>query len=322
MIADTIQNFAVMLAKGRPDEEEFLLASGNESFQLPVKILSYAPQSRNIVLTFHGAVDQQVRPIPFYFGEKIAARFSSNATVIAIADPSIRLAKTLLYTWYAGDHEVRTQQLIGSLCDELQRHIEPKKFVFLAGSSGAHPALLHSHAIENSYCIVVNPLTKISAQRIHIDRYRPQCWPKISEQDVFGKLVFDDITDLYASGYRNKVIVLQNCFDTYLGPQVLPLVTALAAGDQFVFLSEFFSTHIGHTYPAEPYDRWIGAVLSDRSGNLVEISKLATRGGGSKPASVVAANGGGASKQSVDSAAIALADRLAADVLSSRLEVI
>lgn len=304
----TAEKFAAALQEESLAVGEYRIEMPGTDVTLPVSLLGTSQGNETICYAFHGAVNQEIRSLPVFYGTQFVKRFPGSMTVISISDPGLRLSKQSFFTWYAGDEEFSTQTAISNLNSSIANIVKPNRTLFIGGSSGAHPALLHSHACKNSICLTVNPLASISAYATNLQRYLELCWPNRSE----GKNVADykdDIQQLYASGYTNKVIVLQNCFDMHMKKQILPLAQSLAGQNDYLFLSEFFAEHIGHKYPAGPLDEWVGATLSVDGGDLEEIARIACRqrhmasSNSEKPPSIM--------KSSYSKADLEVADRIA-----------
>lgn len=307
-----IQEFVSKLSTGEIGIGTYSIATPDSEVTLPVAILSKAAENQTILYTFHGAIDQSAREIPYFHGAQFVKKYGNDVTIVAIADPGLRLSTTNRYTWYAGDYGFNTQSVLSELTREISQTIAPKKTIFLGGSSGAHPALLHSHAIKGSICVTVNPLAIISAYKIYIEKYLGTAWPDAEGRTPAYR---DDIIDLYAAGYQNKIIVLQNCTDPHLGPQVLPLVVQLAKQEGSIFMSEYFRDFEGHAYPFEPLDDWLGAVIGVSNTDLKVIARLANRAGTRQ---AIAAQRQPSSKDApkgVDPVKAELADRIALDIL-------
>jgi hypothetical protein len=311
----SINDFAERLARGDLPVGEYAVALEFSDFRLPVRVISRSPSNGIVCFGFHGAVNQQQRKIPVFFGSHLVADRPEATTFISFADPGLRLAPEVLYTWYAGDHGFPAQRAIGELCQAVVKAARPTKTIFVGGSTGAHPALLHSHAIEGSVCLVVNPLASVSAYPTNLQRYLDLCWPGETAATVIGSRVQDDVFARYAKGYRNKVVVLQNARDPYLKALVLPLVQGLVqhAGGS-LFLNEFFAEHDGHNYPPEPLKDWFGAVVGIAGTDLNAFAAMATRRRAIAPAPAARAPGHDAAK-APDPALVKLADRIALDLV-------
>lgn len=251
-----------------------------------------------------------------FYGSQFVTAFPGAMTLISIADPGLRLSQDTLYTWYAGDEACATQAAIHQLCAGISEQLRPRKTVFIGGSSGAHPALLHSHAVPGSICLSVNPLASISAYPTNLQRYAALCWPGRPVEDI-GKLIADDVFGRYAAGYDNKVIVLQNCMDPHLKTQILPLAASLARQPDAIFLSEFFKDYLGHSYPPGPLNAWLAAVIGVEGGALPEIAEMAVRRSDAKSALSGKADISKTSTRAADPEKSQLADRIATDLLRS-----
>ncbi|WP_435258135.1 hypothetical protein ACSBLW_18870 [Thioclava sp. FR2] len=265
------KDFSVAAANGSLSIGECAIQVDESEELLPIKVIDYAPESRNVCYAFHGAINQEIRNIPLFYGNQFLELFPKRMTIISIADPSLRLSREALYTWYAGDEKCPTQKMISALVTSVNETVRPEKTIFIGGSSGAHPALYHSHSIPDSLCLTVNPLPRIAAYETVLQQYLKLCWP--NGHDVAGRRFKDNVIDLYSSGYRNKVVILQNSTDPHMQHQILPLVKSLSHQKQdYLFLSEFFPDHLGHRYPAGPLNNWVEAALKAESFDLWKMA--------------------------------------------------
>jgi len=307
MTSMNTQTFAERIAANDLPPGSYELRFEDFSVTLPVALLARGDNA-TICYGFHGAIDQTKRALPVFYGAGLFQDLATPPTFISIADPSLRLSAETLFTWYAGDHAFPTQRAIRALVEAVQAAAKPSKTIFVGGSSGGHPTLLHSHAVPGSICLTVNPLASIKTYPTNLARYEALCWPSGSP------LYEDDVFERYAAGYDNHVIVLQNAFDNHLQRQGWPLVHALSHHPGSLVLTEFFSDYVGHKYPAQPLQAWFRAALSVAQPDLEKIAHLANPA--AKPAEP--APPAAKSSRSFPDAKIQLADRIAADLKGAR----
>lgn len=261
------------------DGAEFLVSEPPAKSAIPIKVLSKARagvKNSAIAVMFHGAVNQETRKLPVFYGDQIAKRYGETVTTIAIADPSLRLHKSLLSTWYAGDHEISTQSILRNLFASLDEVFNPSRLLFFGGSTGAHPALYHSRVFKNGLCLLANPLPSISNYyEKSVQAYLSYCWPNKVSSDVIGRQVQDNIGTLYAESHHNTVIVLQNSTDPHMFGQVLPFVKNLRDHRKSLFVSEYFENCIGHNYPSDRWMHWVSAAINSAEVDTMAIAKIA-----------------------------------------------
>jgi hypothetical protein len=150
--------------------------------------------------------------------------------------------------------------------------------VFYGSSIGAHPALVHSHAIPGSVCVGKNPGTCISRYwSDYVSDYRRACWPGVDDSVPLSELTLDDVGPLYASGQSNTVILLQNATDKDVLKQFVPFLSHLPPDCSSVLpVIDYFRTELGHTYPLPELRRWVyGAVLAPSTA-VLDIASAAS----------------------------------------------
>jgi poly(3-hydroxybutyrate) depolymerase len=231
---------------------------------LPLRILSCPAslgQTATLVVTFHGAVDQARRGFPVFEGDFIINAIDQTATmVLALADPSLWLSKSLLAAWYQPNEHLDVPSAIATVVAGIYEALAPARLVFVGGSTGGHAALVQSARFEGSVCVAINPITRISAYNpAHIASYLDVCWPGRSSLSDLPSTVVDDCADVYAEGHDNSVIVLQNATDLHVCRQAAPFAARIRTVRQFLFISEFFPTSTGHVYPAQLRAQWVAA---------------------------------------------------------------
>lgn len=276
-VSEFIQRVVNCELFGHPlDGDEFSLTIGDSAVSVPVKVLSFPKDTKglNVVLFFHGAVDQEKREIPVFYGDQTAKRHPANTFVLSISDPSLRLDKRIFSAFYAGDFEVPTRQIIASLSSCLRTVFPNNRFIFVGASTGAHPALYHSFFIDKSVCLVCNPILIMQTYwEKMIDVYLEKAWPFKSKQEIFSDFVRDDIVALYSNPSSNTVVITQNATDPYLVSMTGKLVSAFPNNKNLLFLSEYFPDQIGHTYPSARFWSSVSAVINASSTSVGDIAK-------------------------------------------------
>ncbi|MBT9595630.1 MAG: hypothetical protein IV094_06585 [Vitreoscilla sp.] len=254
-----------------------------------VKILSVPAggvREAPLIVAFHGYVDQSKRTLPVFDGTQYLPVVGGKAVVLSIFDSALQLDPSISVGWFLGTAQVDLPAAIRAMVDHLVERLSPSRLVFVAGSTGAHAALHHSAQYPDSICIVANPLTKVTD--FHADKvsaYLRHAWPGRKSEAVFDGLRVNDAAAAYSRGYGNKVVVLQNCTDHYFFGPISRTLGHLGAGLtqqplSAMVVSEFFPTHIGHTYPAAPLLRWVSAAAFSSGPSLIDIAR------GAAPAAV------------------------------------
>ncbi len=257
---------------------DFRIVGMASSFELPVKLYDHASGiggTNPLVVTFHGGVNRDTRPIPVF--QSTLAPCDGRATVLALADPSLPLAPSLAQAWYAANAKAPVPAIIAEMLDAVIAEIQPSRLIFASGSAGGHAALFHSFQHPDSVCIVQNPLSCISRyEQRRISEYRQACWPDLPADAPLSTVMQDDVGELYRQGHRNSVIWLQNALDPLIPRQLAHFLRDIVARDKFLLLSEYFPNFASHSYPRRVWASWIEAAIEASSTSVSDIASVAS----------------------------------------------
>lgn len=270
-----------MTAPSQPvDGPAFSVIQEGSPDGVPVKIVakSRAETSESVILfSFHGALDQSKRTLPYFdHAYPLAAMGGASTTVISVSDPSLRCHRELGLAWYAGDPLADTMTLLAALVDALLQANPKAKFIFEGGSTGARPALLLSHRVPESLCVVSNPLVSMRHWPKGVVDYARWCWPELPLDTVIADREVNGVLQLYPKGHTNWVIVLQNAFDPFFPKSILPILGgAFTNSKRFLLLSEYFEGLLAHDYPWQNWKAWRRAFTRSNPIILSEIAQAA-----------------------------------------------
>lgn len=272
------EDFSKFLAEDTPQspDQSFEVFDRDGEPPLRVKVQARArggAHNAPLIITFHGFVDQSKRSLPVFEGQHIARDLLDAATIVAISDSTLESSPTLKVGWYLGTDDFDLPARIASFLDTLAKTLAPSRMIFFGGSTGAHAALYHSRRFPGSLCLVANPLARVSA--FHQDMIASVVragWPGRTPDQVFAEARCDDVGALYADGYDNRVLILQNATDHYFRTAVTGLLGALSSEAHFMLISEFFPNAIGHTYPAAPILAWTRAAVMAPTTEPVDVA--------------------------------------------------
>ena len=247
---------------------------------VPINIVSKSNLEQDqiaFLFCFHGALNQDDRSIPFFQHAFSSANLcGGKTTVISIADPSLRIDKKLTTAWYAGDHEVDTMKILGKLVDSLYQDYPLAYFQFEAASSGARAALLLSHRVPNSWCLLFNPLPQLRGLSYDLGNYLKTCWQ--NKPDAYGGIVADNLAELYAKGHQNYILTLQNAFDVNFTRSILPFMgEAFLCSPKFLMLSSYYKGMLKHDFPWEDAKVWRKSFLLTRPATFESIVENASK---------------------------------------------
>lgn len=268
---ETFASFVAALAEGKvpsntPHHLDASELSDGRSISLPVMLMAQPTgdqRGRTVVFYFHGAISRAKRQIPAFYGVHAAKRLqNADAIVLSLADPSLALSPDLRMAWYSSSRYYDTRARLRSLFREVATVLAPRRIIFVGGSVGGHPALLHSFEYPGSLCIAINPIVRISRYYPGpIRAYLNTCWGEGQTLDDLRDSVLDDVGTLYASGHQNEVILMQNATDHHIVKQALSFASKIKNLDQFLLLTHFFPETIGHSYPGAPVADMVKAAV-------------------------------------------------------------
>jgi len=250
---------------------------------VPVKIL-HRPQDPlqplPLVICFHGSVNREKMAIPVFEGRFLLGRLAGLANVVSISDPSLARADDLRACWYAGDESHDVPKSIRKAVSGLIDGLNPKRVIFVGGSTGGHAALLQSLYVPGSIAIVENPILLISKYHPKtVADYRSLCWPKLAENDALPSRCNENLAEAYADAIcaDNLVVYLQNSRDHHLFPQTIAFLHAIGSSQfnkRLMLIAEFFKDYPGHSYPAKTWASWVWAACKSNVCSLAAIAEL------------------------------------------------
>jgi hypothetical protein len=217
-----------------------------------------------MVIVFGGAIDRLKRPVPQFAGGRIDEYV--NATVVRVADPSLRCDPTLAIGWYAGDRGFDTQRVLSELIRELANQCQAERIVFVGGSAGGFAALYYSWHVPGSVALVSNPQTNIERfHPWHRQNYRALCWPDLSADDVLSTVTTSDVVSMYRAGLDHTVIYLQSASDHFhIRNHLAPFLEAIdMEGQQRLLLRVGYWGGIKHALiPKTVWIPWLQAAVN------------------------------------------------------------
>ncbi|WP_298832068.1 hypothetical protein [uncultured Piscinibacter sp.] len=232
-----------------------------EGLRLPVHYRKGS--SPNLVVVFHGAVDQAKRPLPFFQPHFSVA---SGAHQISISDPTLARSTELKAAWYAGAHDLPLQQVLPRFFARLSQLLQVKRTIYFGASAGGFAALFYSHAHPGSLALVANPqINLLNYLEGPITSYREHCWPRAIDATALASQLCVNVAELYAQSVPNFVCLLNAAGDRYhLYNQTLDLAKGLKpdARNRVILHSEYYGIP-GHSgsIPMPACTPWLKAAM-------------------------------------------------------------
>lgn len=197
--------------------------------QLPLDIYTDLTSGRPLLVSFHGAIPEDVIPtLPVFSGHDLASALSTS--LVAFSDPCLYLDPELRIGWFSGTERLRLQSLLPRLLKSLIQRSQPSKLIFLGGSAGGFAALLFSRAFPEALCLAWNPQTNLLAfDQQPVDDYCRVAFNLCTRKEIeryVGRFVTYDLTieNDCALAYT---LYVQNMSDSHVCHHLKPLLRGL-----------------------------------------------------------------------------------------------
>lgn len=222
--------------------------------------LRFVPQeSDNLLIFFHSALTRTVKTnMPAFAGNGAIGVVDAN--ILMISDPCITNENSISLAWYAGAESFKCQSFIKDVINCFVSVFGKDKIVLFGGSGGGFASLYYGQYFEGSISVAANPQTDISLYlESSVKHYLETCFPSLPPGTVRQQLDLAGIDYVVNAKQNNKVIYLQNKFDTH---HISKHVTAYA-GDALISSSRganwlqdnvmvYFSENWGKGHTAPP----------------------------------------------------------------------
>jgi hypothetical protein len=224
-------------------------------------------RGKDVIFLFHGAVDRASRPIPKFQGT--FARFE-DLHQISIADPSLECNDELAAAWYIGTEKIDLQALLVDLIRDACAILQARKRIYFGGSAGGFAALFYGHFDPDSVVLAVNPQIDLATYLPNaMGKYLSAAWPSLGTVSEIAQHRCINVSERYASGFRNSVIYLQSAGDRrHLVKQLPSFLGKVNAKDASNLVVEVgFWGILGHSMsiPSSAYIPWLRAILESES---------------------------------------------------------
>lgn len=214
--------------------------------EVPMKI-SRVPNSNELLIIFHGAVNREKKQLPVFAGFVNSLK---GVTQLSVADPSLSTGEAHQSAWYAGHDGFESQKILPEIFQEIILQGSFKRVVFFGGSAGGFASLYYSSFIVGSVAITFMPQTNIHKYYSeHGTRYRESCWPHLSTNDQLTEKICSNLCDWYQVPRPNTIIYIQSAGDDFhTRTQLAPFLATIAKvkGAKFIVNSDFWG-QFGHS---------------------------------------------------------------------------
>lgn len=176
------------------------------------------------LVSFHAALGGSGLQPPIFTGRAISQ--SSGMNRIFVSDPGLLASADLGLAWYLGTNTLNATSLLTEAISGLQERMGGQHLVFFGMSGGGFAALNLSHEFPGSLAVPVNPQTRIlDYAEVHWHAMARACFGADSAEQARAMLESHPRADqrrLYAKGFSNTVIYVQNSADAHVSTQLIP----------------------------------------------------------------------------------------------------
>lgn len=241
---------------------------------LPLDMMIEDNGSATTLVSFSAALGKaQVDP-PVFTGRAASADLGLNR--VFMSDPGLLCSTDLGLAWYLGTREVNLTDVIADMVRAIQARIGAEHLVFFGMSGGGFASLNVSQRIRGSLAVPVNPQTRIlDYAQIHWQAMAEACFGVHGEDSARAILEAHPRADqrtVYADGFENTVIYVQNSGDSHLQMHLIPWFESINWGDRAFLLLEDWGR--GHIPPNPDVLRTMLSSLATVSGDWRELAEI------------------------------------------------
>lgn len=176
------------------------------------------------LVSFHAALGGSGLKPPIFTGRAISEGAGMNR--IFVSDPGLLAGEELGLAWFLGTDDLNLTDVLAETIEVLQERMSGRHLVFFGMSGGGFAALNYSHRFPGSLAIPVNPQTRIlDYAEVHWDAFARACFGSTSTEQSRAILESHQRADLrpvYAEGFSNAVLYVQNSTDAHISTQMIP----------------------------------------------------------------------------------------------------
>lgn len=233
----------------------------------PVDLMVEDNGAATTLVSLHAALGGSGLQPPIFTGRSVSDQAGLNR--VFISDPGLLAAPDLGLAWYLGTGSVDLTDVLTRVLTRLQAWLGAQHLVFFGMSGGGFAALNLSHEFPGSLAVPVNPQTRlVDYAEVHWDAMARACFGTGSveeSRDALERHPRGDLRTVYASGFDNTVIYLQNRADGHVVSQMVPWLEAIRWDPRArVILDEWGR---GHVPPPGPVLRSMLSHVADVEGD-------------------------------------------------------
>ena len=196
---------------------------------LPIDIMVEDNGAETTLVSFSAALGSAPLDPPVFTGRSASDGLGLNR--IFISDPGLLCSEDLGLAWYLGSKGVNLTQVLVDLISAVQERLGAKNLTFFGMSGGGFASLNISHEFPGSLAVPVNPQTRIlDYAKVHWQAMAESCLGAAGEvhaRDLLEAHHRADQRRVYAAGFDNTVIYVQNGQDSHVSYQMIPWFEAI-----------------------------------------------------------------------------------------------
>lgn len=204
-----------------------LLTVWHGGYPIDIKVESIGAQTT--LVSFHAALGTSGLRPPVFTGRTVTNNIGVNR--IFVSDPGLLSDHKLGLAWYLGTTTLDLTNVLTDIISTLQTMMGAEHLAFFGMSGGGFASLNYALQFPGSLALPVNPQTRIlDYGEAHWDAMARKCFGTGSSAESRRFLESHPRADqrrLYARGFSNAVIYLQNSSDGHVRRHMIPWFEAI-----------------------------------------------------------------------------------------------
>jgi hypothetical protein len=265
---------AYCAAATRPKGVHAIIENG-----IPIDVYEDVVPDAPLVVFLNGATRRGPDiKLPIFSGFGVVPE--GNVSRVFVNDPILYEDDTLTLGWYAGSARVSTQGLLPIVLQSVIEQAKPSRVIFVGGSGGGFASLFYSRQIADSIAVVWNPQTEVTDYvAATVAEYARIAFGLVDYKQLRSRIE-SNVAKLYADGYSNRVLYLQNSSDWHVKRHLTPFLLAQKYDVPNVIESRAYSDRLylhmgnwgeGHQQPPQPFLKAVLAKLRDQEYGVAEL---------------------------------------------------
>lgn len=225
------------------------------------------------LVSFHAALGASGLKPPIFTGRAISEGAGMNR--IFVSDPGLLAADDLGLAWFLGTNELNLTAVLTEAIRVLHERMGGQHLVFFGMSGGGFAALNYAHEFPGALALPVNPQTQIlDYAEVHWDAFARACFGSSGTEQSRVMLESHpraDLRTLYADGFSNTVLYVQNANDAHISTQMIPWFEAIDWAENAMAL--FGDWGDGHRPPPAAVLKNLLAAVASANGDWTKLGQ-------------------------------------------------